>query len=178
MLTTILVIIVVVVAILLLLAASKPDSYRVERSATIQAPPERIFELINDFRNWPKWSPWEKLDPDLKRDLGGSPTGVGSYYAWQGNKKAGQGRMEITESEPPRRVKLDLNFIKPFKSNNVTTFTLEPRDAGTHVHWTMDGPSPLMMKVMMLFMNMDKLVGRDFEEGLSNLKREAESAPA
>ena len=176
MLTTILVILVVVIAILLLLAASKPNSYRVERSATIQAPPERIFGLINDFRNWPKWSPWEKLDPAMKRDLGGPPSGVGSTYAWEGNKKAGQGRMEITESDPPRRVKLDLNFIKPFKSNNVTAFTLEPRDGGTHVHWTMDGPSPMMMKVMMLFMNMDKLVGRDFEEGLANLKRETEGS--
>ena len=178
MLTTILVIIIVVIAILLLLAASKPDSYRVERGATIQAPPERIFELINDFRNWPKWSPWEKLDPAMKKDLAGPPTGVGSSYAWEGNSKAGKGRMEITESDPPRRVKLDLNFIKPFKSNNVTAFTLEPRDNGTHVHWTMDGPAPMMTKMMMVFMDMDKMVGRDFDEGLGNLKRAAESTAA
>src|SRR5688500_7742439 len=113
MLTTILVIIVVVIAIILLLAMSKPNSYRVERSATIQAPPERIFSLIDDFHNWPQWSPWEKLDPAMKKDMGGPPSGVGSFYAWEGNSKAGKGRMEITESDPPRRVKLDLNFIKP-----------------------------------------------------------------
>lgn len=174
MLTTILVILVVVIAIILLLAMSKPNSYRVERSATIQAPPERIFELVNEFRNWPQWSPWEKLDPAMKKDLGGPPAGVGSSYAWEGNSKAGKGRMEITESDAPRRVKLDLNFIKPFKSNNVTEFHLQPRDAGTNVRWTMDGPAPLPTKVMMVFMNMDKMVGRDFDEGLANLKRVAE----
>ena len=177
MLTTILVIIVVVIAIILLLAMSKPNSFRVERGAAIQAPPERIFPLINEFPNWPRWSPWEKLDPAMKKDMSGPPSGVGSSYAWEGNSKAGKGRMEITESDQPRRVKIDLNFIKPFKSNNVTEFNLQPRDGGTHVHWTMDGPAPLMTKVMMVFMNMDKMVGKDFEEGLANLKRVAE-APA
>ncbi len=178
MLTTILVILVVVIAMILLLAASKPNSYRVERSGTIQAPPERIFPLINDFRNWPQWSPWEKLDPAMKKDLGGPPSGVGSSYAWEGNSKAGKGRMEITESNPPTRVKLNLNFVKPFKSDNVTEFNLQPRDTGTHVHWTMNGPAPMMTKVMMVFMNMDKMIGRDFDEGLANLKRVAEtSAP-
>ena len=175
MLTTILVILVVIVAIILLLAMSKPNSVHVERSATIQAPAQRIFDLINDFHNWPRWSPWEKLDPAMKKDMGGPPSGVGSFYGWEGNSKAGKGRMEITESDPPSRVKLDLNFIKPFKSDNVTTFNLEPRDAGTNVHWTMDGPAPMMTKVMMVFMNMDKLIGRDFDEGLANLKRVAES---
>ena len=175
MLTTILVVLVVIIAMILLLAMSKPNSYHVERSATIQAPPDRIFNLINDFHNWPKWSPWEKLDPAMKKDMGGPPAGIGSYYGWEGNSKAGKGRMEITESDPPRRVKLDLNFIKPIKSNNVTTFDLEPKDSGTNVHWTMDGPSPMMAKVMTLFISMDKLVGRDFEEGLANLKRAAEA---
>ena len=176
MLMTILLVIVAIIAIIVLLASRQPDSFRVARTATVQAPPERVFALINDFQNWLKWSPWEKLDPAMKKDFGGPPSGVGSTYGWSGNSKAGEGRMEIVESEPPSRVKLDLNFIRPFKSSNTTQFDLAPSGTGTNVNWTMNGSANLMTKIWMLFVNMDKMVGRDFDEGLMNLKRVAEQS--
>ena len=176
MLMTILLVIVAIIAIIVLLASRQPDSFRVQRAATVQAPPDRVFALINDFQNWLKWSPWEKLDPAMKKDFGGPPSGAGSTYGWSGNSKAGEGRMEIVESVPPSRVKLDLNFIRPFKSNNSTQFDLAPSGTGTSVTWTMNGSANLMTKVWMLFVNMDKMVGKDFEEGLMNLKRVAEKS--
>lgn len=174
-LTAIGLIVVAVIALILVIAATKPDSFQVVRRARVQASPDRVFPFINDFRHWPEWSPWEKLDPAMKKDLGGTDSGVGSSYAWEGNKKAGQGRMEITESQPPSRVVIDLDFIKPFKSQSVTEFELAPKDGATDVTWTMRGPASFMTKVMMVFMSMDKMVGRDFEEGLANLKRVAEA---
>lgn len=176
MLTTIIVVIAVLIAVVLAMASSKPDSFRVERSATIQASPERIFPLLNDFHQWGKWSPWEKIDPGMKRTFGGPESGVGSSYDWEGNGKAGKGRMEITESQPSSRVLLDLDFIKPFKAHNITEFSLAPNGAGTDLKWAMYGPSPFMTKVMLVFTTMDKMVGKDFDQGLINLKREAEGS--
>ncbi len=168
-------IIVVVVAGVLIVAATKPDTFRLERSASINAPPARVYALIDDFKQWRSWSPWEKLDPDLKRTYSGAASGLGAVYAWEGNNKVGQGRMEIIESVPPSRVVIKLDFIKPFKANNTAIFTLEPRGEATHVNWAMQGPNLFVSKLMSVFMNFEKMVGRQFEEGLANMKAAAES---
>ena len=163
-----------VVVVVLILAAMKPAVFRVVRSASINAPREKVFEYINDFHKWPAWSPWEKYDPDMNRTYGGSDCGVGATYAWDGNKKVGQGRMEIAESTAPSKVSLNLEFLKPFKAQNTTDFILEPEGDGTKLTWDMQGPNQFMGKVMQVFMDMDGMVGKDFERGLSNLKEVAE----
>ncbi len=167
---------IIVIALLAVLAyaATRPDSFSLRRETEIKAPPETILALINDFREWPKWSPWEKLDPDLKRTLGGATHGKGAVYEWLGNKKVGRGRMEILEASPSA-IKIKLDFLKPFEAHNITGFTLEPRGGGTHVTWEMSGPLNFFMKLMHVFMNMDKMVGKDFEAGLANMKRAAET---
>ena len=149
-------------------------TYTVQRTTNVQAPPERLFEQVVDLRRWPAWSPWEDLDPELRRTYGGAERGVGSTYAWSGNRKAGQGRMEITRADDPTRVVVALDFLKPFRSSSVTTFTFAPDEDGTRVTWTMAGPRTLAVKVMGIFTSMDKLVGKDFEKGLSRLKAVAE----
>ena len=165
---------VAIVAIILIVASTKPDTSVVARSATINAPPDRIFPHVNDFHAWAAWSPWEKLDPKLQRSHTGSPSGVGAKYGWEGNKDVGTGSMEILESIPPSRIHIKLDFLKPFEAHNLTTFTLTPESGGTNVHWKMTGPQPFMMKVMGLFMDMEKMVGKDFEKGLASLKEIAE----
>jgi len=167
-------VIVAAIAAVLIIAATRPDTFRIMRSATIQAPPERIFPLINDFHNWTRWSPWEKLDPALQRSYSGAASGKGAAYAWQGNNKVGQGRMEIVDAAPPSRVTIKLDFIKPFEAHNMVDFTLQPQGGATGVSWDMHGPLPLMARVMHMFMNMDRMVGKDFEKGLASLKAEAE----
>ena len=156
------------------LAASRPDSFRVTRSATIQAPPERIFPLISDFSRWSAWSPYEKKDPAMKRSFSGAVGGKGAVYAWEGNKDVGKGRMEIAEAAAPSRVRLNLDFSEPFEAHNVVDFTLEPKGDATQVTWAMRGPMPFMSKVITLFVDMDRMVGGDFEAGLANLKALAE----
>ena len=151
-------------------AATRPDTFRVERSARIDATPDKVFAFLNDFREWPKWSPWEELDPAMNRTHSGATSGKGAIYEWNGNKKVGQGRMEITESVPSQKLALKLDFIKPFEAHNVTEFTLTPQGAGTDLNWAMIGSKPYMMKIMGLFMNLDNMVGRDFEKGLAKLK--------
>ncbi len=168
-------VVVALVAGVLLVALTKPDTFSVQRSATIKAPPEKVFAVLDDFHRWPDWSPWEKLDPQMKRTLGGAEHGRGATYAWSGNDKAGAGRMEIVESVPARKVGIQLDFIKPFEGHNVTTFTLAPQgDATTRVDWRMDGPAPFISKLMQVFVNMDTMIGKDFDEGLANLKALAE----
>jgi uncharacterized protein YndB with AHSA1/START domain len=177
MLTTLAIVgavIVVAILVILIMAASKPDVFRVHRATVIKAPLEKIFPLLNDFRNWGGWSPWEKMDPDLKRDYSGAPTGKGAIYGWVGNKKVGEGRMEIMESVPPSRIALNLDFLRPFEAHNTVVFTLTPQGDGTGVSWDMQGPTPFMFKVMHVVMNMDRMVGKDFEAGLANLKALAE----
>lgn len=174
MLKKILLGLVVIVAAVLLFALTKPDSFSVERSATIKAPPEKIYPLISDFHQWPQWSPWEKLDPNMKRSLSGAPQGVGAVYAWTGNDDVGEGRMEITGATPPTQVNIKLDFIKPFASQNTTVFTLTPQGDSTQVKWVMQGPAPYITKLMTVFVSMDKMVGSDFEKGLSNMKAAAE----
>ena len=166
--------VVVFVVGVLILAMTKPDTFAVQRSATIKAPPEKVFAVLNDFHRWPDWSPWEKLDPQMKRTLGGAERGRGATYAWQGNRKAGAGRMEIIESEPARKIGIQLDFIEPFEGHNVTTFALAPQGDSTQVNWRMDGPTPFVSKLMQVFVSMDALIGKDFEEGLANLKALAE----
>jgi uncharacterized protein YndB with AHSA1/START domain len=150
--------------------------FEVKREATIPAPRERVFELLSDFHRWPEWSPWEELDPDMRRTHSGAQSGVGAVYEWDGNRKAGQGRMEITGAQAPSRVEIALQFIKPWKSTNRTTFELDEQEGGTHVNWRMVGPKTLMTRVMGVFMSMDKMVGRDFEKGLARLRDAAAKA--
>ena len=167
-------IIVLLVAGLLGYAATKPDTFRVQRSATMKAPPEKIFSLINDFHNWGAWSPWEKLDLAMKKTHSGAASGKGAIYEWEGNKKVGQGRMEITEESPPSKVAIKLDFIKPFQANNKAEFALDRQGDSTNVTWTMDGSQPFMFKVMGVFMNLDNMIGKDFEAGLASMKGIAE----
>jgi len=168
------IVIVVLIAGVLILAAFKPDTFRVQREASIKAPPDRIFVLINDFNRWGAWSPWEKKDPAMKRTFGATTSGKGAVYAWEGNKDVGQGRMEISESLPPSKVALNLDFVKPFEAHNLVVFTLEPKGDATNVTWAMQGDCPYFVKIIHVFVNMDKMVGKDFEAGLANLKIAAE----
>lgn len=164
-----------VVAALALRVATRPAIFRVQRSATIHAPPEKIYPLLEDFHRWSSWSPFEELDPAMNRSFSGAERGEGAVYEWNGNRRAGQGRMEITESSPPNRLVIELHFLKPFKSNNICEFTLEPRGDATAVTWAMRGPNTTSARVMQSFISMDKLVGKDFEAGLAKLKTIAEA---
>lgn len=166
--------IVLFIVTVLVLASSKPDTFRVQRQASIQAPPEKIFPLINDYKNWGAWSPWEKKDPAMKRSFSGPAAGKGSAYAWD-SKEVGVGDMLITESVPSSLLKIDLNFSKPFEAHNKVVFSIQPQAGGsTTVSWEMAGPAPLLSKVMQVFFSMDKMVGKDFEAGLADLKAAAE----
>ena len=167
-------IIIVLLGVVLGLAASKPNEFTVRRSTRIKAAPDRIFPQINDFHNWAAWSPYEKLDTTMTKTFSGPPSGRGAVYEWAGNSKVGQGRMEITDASAPRNVVIKLDFVRPFRANNVAEFTLEPQGDSTDVTWSMHGHSAFMMKAMGVFMNMDNLIGRDFETGLANLKANAE----
>lgn len=164
----------VLVAAVLAFAATKPDTFSVQRSASIKAPPEKVFALLNDFQRWGAWSPWEKKDPAMKRTFSVVSSGKGAEYAWQGNKDVGQGRMEISESVAPSRVAIKLDFLKPFETHNMVEFTLEPKGDSTNVTWAMQGPAPYISKLMQVFVSMDGMIGKDFEAGLGNLKAIAE----
>lgn len=146
------------------------DTYTVQRSATVDAPPQRVYDQIADFHNWPNWSPWEGLDPAMRRTYAGPASGVGSVYSWSGNRKAGQGRMEIIQATAPSSVLIDLLFEKPWKSRNTTTFTIAPEGPGSRVTWTTTGKKTLVTKIMGVFKSMDAMIGPDFEKGLSRLK--------
>ncbi len=168
------VVILVIVAGILIHAATKPNDFRVQRSLAIKAPADRIYALIADFHAWANWSPYEKKDPDMKRSFRGAPSGPGAVYAWDGNKNVGTGRMEVLEAPVPSKVKIKLDFLKPFEGHNTAEFTMVPSGDTTNVTWAMYGPSPFMMKVMGTFMNMDRMIGDDFAVGLANLKAVAE----
>jgi carbon monoxide dehydrogenase subunit G len=167
------VVVVVAIAGILLYAATKPDSFRVQRTVLINAPPDKVFPLIDDFKAWSAWSPYEKKDPAMKRTFGAVTAGKGAAYAWEGDKNVGQGSMEIVESNP-RKVLIKLDFLKPFEAHNMAEFLLEPRGESTSVTWAIDGPSPFMSKVIGTFMNFDDMIGRDFERGLADLKAAVE----
>ncbi len=164
----------VIVGAIFIFAATKPDTFRIERTAIIKAPPEKIYPLIEDYHKWASWSPWENKDPAMKRTFSGPESGKGAMYAWDGNKDIGQGEMVITDATSPSRVVIAMHFIKPFDSRSTAEFTLKPKGDGTDVTWAMHGPSPLMSKVMGIFFNMDTMIGKEFEIGLANLKGIAE----
>jgi uncharacterized protein YndB with AHSA1/START domain len=166
----------ILIAALLGFAATKPGSFRIQRTRSIQAPPDRIFALIDDFRKWASWSPYEKLDPTMKKTYGGAANGMGAVYEWAGNGKAGQGRMEIVDTNPPCKVTIKLDFLKPFEGHNTAEFTLEPDGGATNVTWAMHGPQPYFFKVMSIFVSMDNMLGKEFEAGLANMKSIAEAA--
>jgi hypothetical protein len=171
---TIAIVIAVLLAGMLIFAATRPDTFRVQRSTSIKAPPERIFPLINDFQGWRVWSPWENLDPALKRSYSGPKSGKGAVYAWQGNNDVGHGRMEIDESSAPSKIVIKLDFLRPFEAHNIAEYTLAQQGDATNVTWTMYGPSPYLSKLFGVFCSMDRMVGTKFEEGLANLKALAE----
>lgn len=169
----ILAVIVAAIAIVLVVAATKPDTFRVARTTTVNAPPEAIYPMIADFHRWTEWSPYEALDADLKRSYGGAESGLGATYGWEG-RKAGAGRMEIVGVTPPHLVSIKLDFTKPFAASNIAEFSLRPEAGGTAVTWAMTGKSNFTSKLMGTFFNMDKFVGGDFETGLANIKKNAE----
>ncbi len=166
--------IVILIAALLVYAATKPDTFRVERMASIKAPPEKIFPFLNDLRKGEAWSPYEKKDPAMKRTFSGAASGKGSVYEFEGNKEVGKGRLEIIETVPPSRVVISLDMFKPFEGHNIVEYTLEPKGDATVVRWAIYGPNPYLAKVMSIFISMDKMMGKDFETGLANLKAIAE----
>jgi uncharacterized protein YndB with AHSA1/START domain len=161
---------VVLLAGILVFAATKPDTMNVQRTTMIKAAPDKIFARINDFHNWPAWSPYEKMDPNMKRTLSGAPNGKGAIYEWQGNGNVGKGRMEITESSAPGKIAIKLDFEKPLEGHDIAEFTLVAKGDSTEVTWAMHGPNPYLGKVMQVFLNMDNMIGSQFDAGLANLK--------
>lgn len=170
MLSTIAIVVVIALVALLGFAATKPDMFQVQRAAVMQAPPDKVFALINDFHQWALWSPWEKLDPTMAKTYSGSVNGQGAVYAWEGKGKVGAGRMEILELVAGSSITIKLDFIKPFEGHNTTVFTLEKQGDSIKVTWTMSGPHRYMARLMTVFFNMDALIGKDFETGLANIK--------
>jgi len=165
----------VIFLIIAVLAMRQPDTFEITRSANIAAPAQVVYGYTNDFHEWQKWSPWEKLDPNMQRTFSGHASGVGAGYAWSGNSEAGAGTMTIKESVPGEKVGINLDFIKPFESKTITEFTMKPVGDSTDVVWTMSGPNQFISKVMGVFVSVDKMVGPDFEKGLASLKALAEA---
>jgi uncharacterized protein YndB with AHSA1/START domain len=168
---TIAAVLVIAIAVVLVLAATKPNTFSVTRATTVRVPPEKIFPLINDFHQWATWSPYENKDPAMKRSFSGAERGRGAVYAWDGNNNVGSGRMEILEASAPSKIVIKLDFFKPFEGHNTAEFTMLPQGDGTDVTWLMRGPASFMSRLMQVFMNLDRMIGKDFEAGLANLKR-------
>ncbi len=173
MLMLILIAVFIILAAAIIYAATKPDTFHVERSVSIKASPEKMFPFINDFHQWDEWTPYNK-DPAMKKTFSGSASGTGAAYAWEGNKEVGKGNITITGTTPPNKIELDLHIIEPFEGRNAVVFTLNAAGDATHVTWGMDGKQNFIVKIMGLFFNMDKMVGKDFEVGLARLKSVAE----
>ncbi len=174
MLIKIIIAIVVVIAAIVIYASTKPDTFTVERSAVINAAPEKVFAQISDLHNWQSWSPWERKDPNMKKTHSGAASGVGAIYAWEGNSDVGKVSMTIVESIPNQKLQIKLDFIAPFEAHNMADLVLQAQGDVTHVNWKMYGPSPFVTKLFGVFINMDKMIGKDFEEGLANLKQVTE----
>jgi hypothetical protein len=177
MFTNIVIVLAAIVLVFLVVVAMRPDTFRVARSVNIAAPSSAIFPRVDDFHKWIDWSPYEKLDPAMKRSYEGATAGAGSTYSWVGNSKAGEGRATITESRPGELVRIKLEFFKPFACNNTADFTFQPEGDQTAVTWSLSGKNNFMAKAVGLFMNMDKMIGGQFEEGLAQLKSVSEAAP-
>jgi hypothetical protein len=176
MLTPLLIGLAVIVVLLLIIVATRPSDFRVTRSNAIAAPAEIIFAQVNDLHKWEAWSPWEKIDPALKKTFAGPPAGTGASYSWVGNNKVGSGRMTIMESHPGERIRIKLEFLKPFKATNTAEFVFQPDGNQTAVTWSMSGKNNFMSKAMGLIMNFDKMIGSQFEKGLAQMKLLAETA--
>jgi uncharacterized protein YndB with AHSA1/START domain len=173
----VIVVVLLLIAVLLGIAAGKPNTFTIKRSTEIEAAPETVWAYLEDFRRWTAWSPWEDMDPAMEKSYGGPATGVGSTYAWHGDKKVGAGHMEITEAKAPTKLALTLTMLRPFPATNTVEFFVTPLDGGVvRTAWVMTGAMPFMSKLMSVFFNMDKLVGKDFEKGLARLKAAAEAA--
>lgn len=170
------VILAVAIAVVLAIAASKPDSFRIQRAITIKAPPDKVFALIDDFHRWGSWSPYEKKDLAMTRTFSGADAGKGAVYEWNGDKNVGNGRMEIMQSSPSSQVIIKLDFFSPFEAHNIAEFTTTKNGEATDVVWAMHGPAPFMTKIFHVFLNIDRMVGKDFEDGLVNMKAVAEAA--
>jgi uncharacterized protein YndB with AHSA1/START domain len=163
------------IVVVLILAATKPAHFSVRRATTVKAPPEKIFALINDFHQWAAWSPYENKDPGMQRSYSGAASGKSAVYSWDGNNNVGSGRMEILDSAAPSRIVIKLDFFKPFEGHNTAEFTMLPQGDATgvitDVTWLMHGPAPLISRLMQVFVDLDTMIGKDFEIGLANLKR-------
>ncbi len=170
MIKTIAIVVVSLVAALLIFAATRPDTFRVERSISIEAPSEKIFAILNDFHLSQSWSPFEKKDPTMKRTFGGAASGKGAVYEFDGNKEVGKGRLMITDTAPPSKITIALDMVEPFEAHNTVEFTLGANGDSTKVTWAMHGPQSYVMKVLSFFIDCDKMVGKDFEAGLVKLK--------
>jgi len=175
MLVRVVIVVAVIVAAFLIFVGLQPAGFRITRSVTISAPPETVFAQVNDFHKWGAWSPWEKLDPAMKKTYSGNPSGYDAKYEWTGNSKVGEGRMVITESRPNELINIRLEFLKPFAATNMAEFTFKPQGNQTVVTWSMSGNNNFMSKAFGLFMNMDKMIGGDFEKGLAQLKTVSET---
>jgi len=175
MLTYLFLAIAVLIVAVLAIAATKPSTFKVKRSITISASLEDTFNKINNLKSWQEWSPWAKKDPNMTQSYGGNDEGIGAFTEWNGNKEVGQGRMEILDTTPYQNIKIQLNFLKPFKAQNTVEFNLAEHDNETAVTWVMYGPQPFINKIMSVFVSMDKMVGTDFENGLNNLRTTVEN---
>lgn len=162
--------VVALLLLLILLISMRPNEFRIERSALMAAPPAKVFEQVNDFHKWEDWSPWAKLDPTCKNTYEGPPSGKGAGFAWDGNSKVGAGRMTITESRPNDLIRIELDFLRPFKTTNTGEYTFQPEGNQTRMNWSMYGTANFMSKAFGMFCNMDKMIGKDFEKGLAGIK--------
>jgi uncharacterized protein YndB with AHSA1/START domain len=174
MLVRTLLVLALLITAVLIFAATRPATFRVQRSITINAAPEKIFPLLNDFHNWPAWAPQDKEDPAMLRTYSGAPSGLGAVSDWSGKGNTGKGRMEIAQSVPFTQIIINVDWVRPFHTRNINEFTLQPAGSATTVTWTMHGPNLFPMKLMSLFVNMDRLMGKHFESGLANLNAAAE----
>ena len=172
------IVIVVAIAGILLFASTRPATFSVQRAASIKATPAQLFALVNDFHQWASWSPWEKLDPAMKRTFSGPQQGPGTVYSWEGNNKVGAGRMEILAAEATSKITIKLDFLRPFEGHNTTEFSFVPQGDTTQVNWVMSGPSPFISKLMGIFVSMDAMIGKDFEAGLANMQQAVAAQPA
>jgi uncharacterized protein YndB with AHSA1/START domain len=176
MLKKILIALAVIVVVFAVIVALQPSEFRVARTATISVPPPAVFAQVNDFHKWEAWNPWGKIDPAMKQTYEGTPDGTGAVYTWSGNNEVGEGRMTITESRPSDLIRIKLEFLKPFAGTSIAEFTFKPEGTQTMVTWSMAGKNNFMAKAFGLFMNMDKMIGGQFDKGLAQMKSVAESA--
>ena len=177
MMNIILIALAVIVVVLVVVVAMQPSEFRVARSTTISGSAPAVFAQVNDFHKWEAWNPWGKIDPAMKQAYEGAPAGIGAIYTWTGNKEVGEGRMTLTESRPSDLIRINLEFFKPFAATNMAEFTFKPEGNQTAVTWSMSGKNNFMAKAIHLFMNMDKMIGGQFEKGLAEMKSVVEAAP-